>query len=658
MSDPKRASRILLLGWDAADWRFINPLLDAGLMPHLSKLVDGGTIANLATLNPCLSPLLWTSIATGKTADKHGITGFVEPIPGGTGIRLSTSTSRTTKAIWNILSQNQLTSVVINWYASHPAEPIRGACIANRFFEGLPVNPHGEWPIVPGSVHPESLRETISQFRMHPAELSPNELVRFIPEIARINLAKDSRPAKLAEIVARTVSTHSVATDLMERVPWDFLAVYYDAIDVAGHIFMPYHPPQMPTVSADDFRLYCRVMRELYLFHDEMLGRLLELAGDDTTVMLLSDHGFHSDHLRPANFSDQESEEALAALWHRHYGIFALRGPGILKDERIYGATLLDVAPTVLNLFGLPLGRDLDGRPLIQAYENPPQAIHSIPSWDQRPGADGRHPAAQQPSTEESRAAIEQLIALGYLPVASADEQAAVDVAVAESKFNLAIVHSSHGRHRQAVELLEELRAKYSGHTRYAIALAKAYSNLGQHQRCLEIVESLESSGWRSPEGDLLAAASLFNDGQIERALERIRESEGRNPPSAAFWNLVGNLHLAQQSWQSAEAAFEKSLGFDGEQPLAHNGIAQAALRQGQFEKSAEHALQAIGLLFFFPQAHFHLGMALKGMGEKARALRALSLAVSQAPKFPEAQQELENLKEELSIHPRSLTPQ
>lgn len=103
MDSLRLAKKVLLIGWDAADWKVIHPLLDAGEMPNLNRLVEGGTIGNLATLQPCLSPILWNSIATGKTADKHGITGFVEPNPDGPGLRLASSTSRTTKAIWNIL---------------------------------------------------------------------------------------------------------------------------------------------------------------------------------------------------------------------------------------------------------------------------------------------------------------------------------------------------------------------------------------------------------------------------------------------------------------------------------------------------------------------------------------------------------------------------
>ncbi|MFO0959581.1 MAG: alkaline phosphatase family protein [Isosphaeraceae bacterium] len=176
MTGPRLASKVLLVGWDAADWKFINPLLDAGLMPNLARLVDGGVIANLASLRPCLSPILWTSIATGKTADKHGITGFVEPIPGGAGVRLSTSTSRTTKALWNILSQSGLNSVVVHWYASHPAEPIRGACVAGSLFEGRPASPDDPWPVPAGAVHPEALASALADCRLHPAELGPPDL--------------------------------------------------------------------------------------------------------------------------------------------------------------------------------------------------------------------------------------------------------------------------------------------------------------------------------------------------------------------------------------------------------------------------------------------------------------------------------------------------
>ena len=76
---PKK--RVLLIGWDSADWKIINPLLAEGGMNGLRALMEGGNHGNLATLEPQLSPMLWSSIATGKMAYHHGVEGFTEVDP-------------------------------------------------------------------------------------------------------------------------------------------------------------------------------------------------------------------------------------------------------------------------------------------------------------------------------------------------------------------------------------------------------------------------------------------------------------------------------------------------------------------------------------------------------------------------------------------------
>ena len=137
MSTPDGPRKVLLIGWDAADWKVIHPLMDDGLMPNLNKLVEGGAMANLATLHPVLSPMLWTSISTGKRPFKHGIHGFTEPSPDGSHIRPMTTLSRKTKALWNILSQNDLTSNIVGWWPSNPVEPIKGAMVSNLFQQAI-----------------------------------------------------------------------------------------------------------------------------------------------------------------------------------------------------------------------------------------------------------------------------------------------------------------------------------------------------------------------------------------------------------------------------------------------------------------------------------------------------------------------------------------
>jgi predicted AlkP superfamily phosphohydrolase/phosphomutase len=73
MTPPPRKPKLLLVGWDSADWKILNALLAEGGMDGIRSLMDGGSHGNLATLEPQLSPMLWTSIATGKMAYHHGV---------------------------------------------------------------------------------------------------------------------------------------------------------------------------------------------------------------------------------------------------------------------------------------------------------------------------------------------------------------------------------------------------------------------------------------------------------------------------------------------------------------------------------------------------------------------------------------------------------
>src|SRR5579862_2552705 len=170
MSTPA-SRKVLLIGWDAADWKVINPLLDQGLMPTLDDFINHGVMGNIATLRPILSPMLWNSIATGMRPDKHGIHGFMEPAPQSGGVRPVTSTSRKVKAIWNILTQRGYKTHVLGWFAGHPAEPINGISVSDLYPHAF-APPDEDWPLPPGAVHPESMRKTFAALRMRPAEVT------------------------------------------------------------------------------------------------------------------------------------------------------------------------------------------------------------------------------------------------------------------------------------------------------------------------------------------------------------------------------------------------------------------------------------------------------------------------------------------------------
>ena len=127
------AKRLLVVGWDAADWKVARPLLAAGEMLNLASLMSQGAHGNIATIYPALSPMLWTSIATGKRPHKHGIHGFHEPTEDGMAVRPISNLSRKSKTFWNILHQQGKRSIVAGWWPSHPAEPIRGAMVSDHF---------------------------------------------------------------------------------------------------------------------------------------------------------------------------------------------------------------------------------------------------------------------------------------------------------------------------------------------------------------------------------------------------------------------------------------------------------------------------------------------------------------------------------------------
>ncbi len=423
LSAPDRR-RLLLVGWDAADWQVIHPLVDAGLMPTLEGIINTGTIGNLASLSPMLSPILWTSIATGKRCYTHGVTGFAEPLPDQSGIRPVGTRSRRCKALWNILSQSGRPSVVCGWQASHPAEPIRGAMVSNLFCVPPANATPNEWPIPAASVEPPALAEKLADLRVHPSEIEAPPLQQLIPRAAELDQTDPlvrHRLGFLARRLAEVISVHAVATELLENEPWDFGAIYYECIDQVGHEFMSFHPPRLPEISENEFEFYKDVMTGIYRFHDLMLGRLLELAGPDTHILIVSDHGFESGNRRPRGPIEP-------AKWHRPQGIFVLKGPGIRADARIEGATLLDIAPTVLTLLGLPVGEDMEGKVILSAFDESPQ-IERIPSWENVEGEDGRLPTEiEDANPAAAQAALRQLVELGYIAAPTDEFLRTIDV--------------------------------------------------------------------------------------------------------------------------------------------------------------------------------------------------------------------------------------
>jgi tetratricopeptide (TPR) repeat protein len=684
------AKKVLLIGWDAADWKVINPLLDQGLMPTLDDFINHGVMGNLATLRPILSPMLWNSIATGKRANKHGIHGFMEPDTQNGGIRPVSSTSRKVKAIWNILTQRGFKTHVLGWFAGHPAEPINGISVSD-LYPYATAPPDQPWPLPPGAVHPERLRDTFAELRMHPGDVSEAAILPWIPRAAEIDQEKDKGLMSFAKILSENCSIHNAATWILQNEPWDFLAVYYNGIDHFCHGFMHYHPPRMEGIPEDRYEIYKDVVNGAYRFHDMMLETLLNLAGPDTTVLLVSDHGFHSDHLRPRGIP---AEPAGPAIQHRPFGIFCMKGPRVQQDERIYGATLLDVTPTVLTLFGLPVGADMDGRVLVQAFEELPQ-ISRIPSWEQEPGECGMHPSDLRMDPAAAQAVLQQFVALGYIQPPSEDQTKAVASAIREANYNLARDYLDCGRPDDALPLLEDLAKNDPKQTRFQMHLAQCYLALSKREAAKQILEALITADLNPPESesakaepadqpdaapqteptempheatpeavlraetteapatettapdavtpqqkqpnprpwaDLLMGVINFEEGNMDAALASLLKAEQSDPRLPNLHLRIGETYMRQKRTDDADRAFQQALEIDGDSPEAHLGLAMVRLRQRRNEEAAEQALLAVGLQHFLPLGHFYLGVALARLGHRQRSMLAFETCLSMLP--------------------------
>ena len=625
-------SRLLLVGWDAADWQVIHPLLDAGQMPQLQRLVEGGVMGNLASLQPMLSPMLWTSIATGKRADAHGVRGFVEPLPDRSGVRPVGTRARRCKALWNILSQSDLRSVVCGWMVSHPAEPVRGVMVSNVFTVPPAEATPDRWPVAEHSVQPPELAATLAELRVHPREIEGAMIQQFIPRAAELDQsdpAVQRRLTVLMQRLAETISVHAAATELLESQPWDFGAVYYECIDAICHEFMPFHAPALPGVPPGEAAFYGEVVNNVYRYHDAMLGRLVELAGPDARVMVVSDHGFESGPRRPRGPVE-------AARWHRAQGIFALHGPGIRADHTVEGATLLDVAPTVLTLFGLPVGEDMAGKPLVNVFAETPE-VSRLPSWEELPGEDGRLPAAAAGSEEDpavAQALLAQFVALGYLEPPGEDARRAVARAEAEADFNLAAALLEGGRAVEAKQTLTSLADRHPDEPRYWHALAAACFAAGvpaEATPCLTALERLEAG---QPATAVLRGLLAWARDDLSTCAEAFEKAEQMAPHDPSTLTQLGRLYLRQRRWAEAERTFQRALALDPDLADAHYGLSVALPRQDRVEVGIDHALRAVGLRHEFPEAHFQLGAILSRLGWFERAAQAFEMTLRQRPGF------------------------
>ena len=623
MAAPRK--RVLLVGWDAADWKIIHPLLDAGKLPALARLVAAGAMGECVSVTPSIAALAWTTAVTGVRSDRHGILSDREPDPVSGDWRRTSCRGRTAKALWNIATHSGLRSIVINQAASHPAEPILGVGVDERITSvAAPLG--AEWPLPEGCIHPTEKGASLAELRLHPRELPVEELLPFIPGVRSIDTSKDPRPACVADGLAATVTVHAIATELLEQEAWDFAAIRYHLLEPLSQVFMRYRPPLLDGIPEEEAALYGGVVDAGYALLDAMLGAIIEIAGPDTTLILVSDHGFQSGAGRPKTGVAITSPLA----WHSVLGIVAIAGPGVRPDQLIHGASLLDIAPTILALLGLPIGADMPGRILAEAFDERLQADR-IPSWEAAEGACGRHPPDAVEDPWQARAAIRELLALGYSE-SNPLEEAEHAAASARQDLHRAFSHFDARNLDEAIPALRRAIAAAPGHLQAILLLASSLLAKGEREECRELAGQVAADPRLAPYAALLLGMLATSEGHTDEALAHFATAEEQGGSSSYLLGNVAWAHLAAKRLDDAERLCLAIRELEPESALAPFGLAIIHADRGKPAESADEALNAIGRRYFWPEAHAQLGMALVRLGQTDRAIQAFETSVAQRP--------------------------
>ncbi len=248
--DPRK-HRVLAIGWDGADFRYIDPLLDAGKLPNLEALIQRGVSGRLESTIIPISSAAWTSCITGRSPAETGIFSFFKTVPGTYDIELINSLDRRAVPLWRILNHHDKETIIFGMPVTYPVEPVKGIMVAGML---APEKADFAWP--PGLAG--ALRST-----------------GFIPDLG---VWREVRILNKPILYNQLEIKRYVLSALLSGNEWDAAFVVFKSLDVLKH-------------RGTEEEVRDRV-EELYIYLDKVLGNLVGLAGENTDVLLLSDHGF------------------------------------------------------------------------------------------------------------------------------------------------------------------------------------------------------------------------------------------------------------------------------------------------------------------------------------------------------------------------------
>jgi predicted AlkP superfamily phosphohydrolase/phosphomutase/Flp pilus assembly protein TadD len=470
--------RVIVLGLDGLDPRAVDLLMSEGKLPNFARMRQEGAYGRLLSAKPLVSPVLWTTIATGRPPADHGIGPFVaesnatgSPFP-------VTSEMRRVKSIWNILSELGKKVAVVGWWATWPAEPVHGVIVSDHagYPFLLPPAVNGARSRA-GVTYPEDRLSKLDPLVARPDDMSLEEVSPFI-EVGKEELLRDfdldDDVSRFKWALANAKSYERIGLQLWREERPDLLMVYIEATNTVAYLFGHlFRAGELQGELAEQRRKFGNAVEQMYLYADRLVGKYMEAMDEDTTLVVVSDHGFELglSHEDPSKARDPRRE---SESFHRNEGILYLYGNRVRRNARIEQATLLDIAPTLLELSAQAAARDMPGGVLAEAlvaytpgelvatYESAP-AGPSSPAGDFRP-----YPASG-----------DRLRSLGYLGASDSSS----------SDRNQAALYFEAGRYEESVRIYQELIEASPGDVSLRTSLSGALGAMGRFDEAMGQIE-------------------------------------------------------------------------------------------------------------------------------------------------------------------------
>jgi hypothetical protein len=381
---------LLVIGLDGADWRYLEPLLAKGELPRLAALRSAGAWGPLATMQPTLSPVVWTTMVTGRLPQDHGVDGFLmttlAPVDvampaevklpssvfaGALVARLAArglwrvgpvgSEARRVPTLWNLTTAYGVPIAVVGWWATTDPEPVQGALVSAQPYYAV-TEGDGSEPaaaaVFPARLYPDLLKQV-----MRPADVPFAQARAFVvvkeadwAALARQPIRHDGH---LLQMLPYTLSLHEttrrLATATLERTRRDSgrdpdLMVLFRLVDMVCHKALV-DSNLIARPAGEEDTSFTPAVAEAYRTVDRAVGELVD-ALPGANVVVVSDHGFDVVEGRRGRRAHHERAPD---------GIFIGAGPAF-RPGRVAGLGVLDVMPLLVNLKGLPQARDFAGR--------------------------------------------------------------------------------------------------------------------------------------------------------------------------------------------------------------------------------------------------------------------------------------------------------